>query len=161
MAGRTFLWIVFYGLALALLAGLMTWARYRFLLIDHTEEIYGLIIGVIFIGIGIWMGLKLSRPKTIVVKETVVQTETVIREIRVPEEKTAKADPALLEKLNISLREQEVLHFLAQGLSNEEIAGRLFVSLNTVKTHLSNLYFKLEVKRRTQAVEKARSLGLI
>jgi DNA-binding CsgD family transcriptional regulator len=155
MAGKTILWFTLYALVLALLAGLMTWAKYRFLLMDHVFEIYGLIIAVVFVGVGIWMGLKLSRPKTI------VKQEIVVREVLVPLPINSSPDPKVLQKLNISERELEVLQCLAQGLSNEEIASKLFISLNTVKTHLSNLYFKLEVKRRTQAVEKARTIGLI
>ena len=155
MVNKKFLWITLYGLVLALLAGLMTWAKYRFLLVDHVFEIYGLIIAVVFVGLGIWMGLRLSRPKTI------VKQEIVIKEVQVRAGVVSPVDPKVLQELNVSERELEVLQCLARGLSNEEIAGQLFVSLNTVKTHLSNLYFKLEVKRRTQAVEKARLLGLI
>jgi NarL family two-component system response regulator LiaR len=155
MVRKRFLWITLYGLVLALLAGLMTWAKYRFLLVDHVYEIYGLIIAVVFVGLGIWMGLRLSRPKTI------VKQEVVVKEVLVPTEVTSPPDPRMLQELNVSERELEVLQCLARGLSNEEIAGQLFISLNTVKTHLSNLYFKLDVKRRTQAVEKARSLGII
>ncbi|MHA4844104.1 helix-turn-helix transcriptional regulator [Flavitalea antarctica] len=140
---------------LALLAGLMTWAKYRFLLVDHVYEIYGLIIAMVFVGLGIWMGLRLSRPKTI------VKQEIVVKEVLVPTQVTSPPDPGMLQELNVSERELEVLQCLARGLSNEEIAGQLFISLNTVKTHLSNLYFKLDVKRRTQAVQKARSLGII
>jgi DNA-binding NarL/FixJ family response regulator len=161
MTGRTILWVALYGLALALLAGLMTWAKYRFLVMDHSLEIYGLIIGVIFVGVGVWMGLRLASPKTIVRTETVVQTETIIKEVQVPVYDKQNADPEQLAKLNISQRELEVLQYLAQGLSNDEIAGQMFVSQNTVKTHLSNLYVKLDAKRRTQAVEKARALGLV
>lgn len=155
MVKKRFLFITLYGLVLALLAGLMTWARYRFLLVDHVFEIYGLIIAVVFVGLGIWMGLRLSRPNTI------VKHEIVVKEVRVPALAPMPVDPKVLQDLNISERELEVLRCLAQGLSNEGIATQLFISLNTVKTHLSNLYFKLEVKRRTQAVEKARSLGII
>jgi DNA-binding CsgD family transcriptional regulator len=155
MANKKFLWITLYGLALALLSGLMTWAKYRFLLVDHVFEIYGLIVAVIFVGLGIWMGLRLSRPKTI------VQQEIVIKEVRVAAVEKSSVDRKVLQNLNVSERELEVLQCLAQGLSNEEIAAQLFISLNTVKTHLSNLYFKLDVKRRTQAVEKARTMGII
>jgi DNA-binding CsgD family transcriptional regulator len=155
MVKKKFLWITLYGLVLALLAGLMTWAKYRFLLVDHVFEIYGLIIAVVFVGLGIWMGLRLSRPKTIVTHEI------VIKEVQIPSALTSPVDPKVLRDLNVSERELEVLQCLARGLSNEEIGGQLFISLNTVKTHLSNLYFKLDVKRRTQAVEKARSLGVI
>ncbi|RYG48810.1 MAG: LuxR family transcriptional regulator [Chitinophagaceae bacterium] len=155
MVKKRVLWVTLYGFVLALLAGLMTWAKYRFLLVEHVFEIYGLIIAVVFVGLGIWMGLRLSRPKTI------VKHEIVVKEVQVPVAVSSPADPGVLQELNVSERELEVLQCLARGLSNEEIASQLFISLNTVKTHLSNLYFKLEVKRRTQAVEKARSLGII
>jgi two-component system, NarL family, response regulator LiaR len=155
MVNKKFLWVALYGLVLALLAGLMTWAKYRFLLVDHVFEIYGLIIAVVFVGLGIWMGLRLSRPKTI------VKQEIVVKEVWVASSVTPLVDPKVLQDLKVSERELEVLRSLARGLSNEEIAAQLFISGNTVKTHLSNLYFKLEVKRRTQAVEKARSLGII
>jgi DNA-binding CsgD family transcriptional regulator len=149
-------WIVLYGAGLAALTSLMVWVRYSFLVLNHALELYSLLIGIIFVGLGIWMGLKLSRPKTI------VQTETVIREVvvQVPAANAAAVvtDPS---DYNISQREYEVLQLLARGMSNQEIAGSMFVSENTIKTHLSNLYFKLDVKRRTQAVEKARSVGLI
>jgi DNA-binding CsgD family transcriptional regulator len=149
-------WIVWYGAGLAALTSLMVWIRYSFLVLNHALELYSLFIGIVFVGLGIWMGLKLSRPKTI------VQTETIIKEVQVPV--PAANIPATFTNpsdYNISQREYEVLQLLARGLSNQEIAGSMFVSENTVKTHLSNLYFKLDVKRRTQAVEKARSVGLI
>ncbi len=161
MAGKTVLWLVLYGLALAVLAAVMTWARYQFLVMDNALEIYGLIIGVVFVVVGAWMGTKLATPKTIVRTETVVHTETIVKEVHVPVYEKQKADPDQLAKLNISQREYEVLQYLAQGMSNDEIAGQMFVSQNTVKTHLSNLYFKLDARRRTQAVEKARALGLV
>lgn len=148
-------WLL-YGICLGLLAALMAWVKYRFTIIDYALEIYGLITAVVFIITGIWLGLKLSKPKTI------VQTETVVREVPVmitaDREKIA---PQLPQQLGISQREVEVLQFLSRGMSNQEIADQLFVSQNTVKTHLSNLYFKLDVKRRTQAVEKARTIGIL
>lgn len=146
-----------YGLGLGLLSVLMVWGQYKFVVLDHATELYTLLIGVIFVVVGAWAGTKLTKPKTI------VQREVVIKEVPVA------AAPAISQAdvqtavtiAGISTRELEVLQLLARGMSNEEIAGQLFVSQNTVKTHLSNLYFKLEVKRRTQAVDKARSLGLI
>jgi DNA-binding CsgD family transcriptional regulator len=161
MAARKILWVVLYGLTLAVLAALMTWAKHRFLIMEDAGEIYGLIIGITFTCVGVWMGLKLSTPKTIVRTETVVQTETIIKEVPVHVHEKIGSDPVRLAKLKISQRELEVLQYLAQGLSNDEIAGQMFVSQNTVKTHLSNLYFKLDAKRRTQAVERARAWGLI
>lgn len=164
MKKNFFIQVLIYGVCLGIAVVLLTWAKYRFLVIDHAIEIYGMIIAAVFISVGVWVGLKLSGPKTIIQKETVIQTETVIREVPVlinapVEEKIVV--PVLLPDLGISQREAEVLQFLAKGMSNQEIAGELFVSQNTIKTHLSNLYFKLDVKRRTQAVDKARSLGII
>ena len=94
MVKKRFLFITLYGLVLALLAGLMAWARYRFLLVDHVFEIYGLIVAIVFVGLGIWMGLRLSRPKTI------VKHEIVIKEVQVPAAETSLVDPRVLQELN-------------------------------------------------------------
>jgi ATP/maltotriose-dependent transcriptional regulator MalT len=108
-------------------------------------EIYGGLIALIFMGLGIWAGLKLTKRKsTLVFVQTPVQfDENKIRE------------------LGISKREHEVLELISQGLSNQEIADKLFVSLNTVKTHSARLFEKLDVNSRTKAVHKAKELGLI
>ncbi|RIV18506.1 DNA-binding response regulator [Fibrisoma montanum] len=142
--------VLLYGLALGCLLSVMAWSRYRFMVIDHALEAYVLLVAVLFVGVGIWVGLRWSAP--VVVEKTVVRPAPVV---------PLQPAPEALEQLGISSRELEVLIQLAQGYSNEEIASHLFVSTNTVKTHLSNLYAKLDVKRRTQAVDKARSLGLI
>ncbi|GCC52842.1 helix-turn-helix transcriptional regulator [Chryseotalea sanaruensis] len=111
---------------------------------DLTIEFYLGVVATIFTAVGIWTGLKLTRTKT----KVVVQTEFTFNEIE-------------LNRLGISKRELEVLTLMAQGLSNQEIADKLFVSLNTIKTHSSNLFLKLEVNRRTQAIQKAKALSLI
>jgi DNA-binding CsgD family transcriptional regulator len=157
MQRKTIINILLYGAGLGLLCALMVWAKYRLLILDHAAELYALTVGLVFVMIGAWLGNKLTKPKTI------IQQEIVVREVMVPaptESRLFFSDKALSEA-GISQRELDVLKLLAKGCSNEEIATQLFVSLNTVKTHLSNLYFKLDVKRRTQAVEKARTLGLI
>lgn len=133
--------IIIYGLALAALVFLLEYFEYRFFVRDLSIEFYILVIAILFTGLGLWVGRKLTGPKPIPTSF----------------EKNEKA----LNYLGISERELEVLVLVSEGLSNQEIAGRLFVSINTVKTHLSKLYEKLEVKRRTQAVEKAKSLMLI
>ncbi len=107
---------------------------YRTIIQDIEVEVYGVIIGVLFLIFGIWLGTKSNRKEN------------------------DKYDP---EKLGLSKREVEVLELLAQGFSNQEIADKLFVSLNTAKTHISNIYTKLNVKRRTQAIQKAREIALI
>lgn len=150
-----------YGAALGLLAVLMAWGKYRLVIIYHAVELYALLIGIIFVVVGAWLGRMLTKPKTI------VQQEIVIREVEVhvpapaPQESKLFISDGAKAATGISQRELDVLQLLARGLSNEEIAAELFVSTNTVKTHLSNLYFKLDVKRRTQAVEKSRSMGLL
>jgi len=130
-----------YGTCLAMLLFLLKWLELRFIIINHSFEIYIGAIAIIFTGLGIWLALKLARPKI----------ETVIVEKEIYE----------LNKLNLSKREMEVLQLMSEGLSNQEIALRLFVSLNTIKTHSSKLFEKLDVARRTQAVDKAKKLNII
>ena len=146
-----------YGLLAGLLAAGMAWAKYRFIIADHATELYGLVVATLFIILGIWLGLRLSKPKTIIQRETIVEEKIIIREVPVTSE-TVDTDKA--EGLGLSAREMDVLQLLSKGHSNAEIAAELFVSANTVKTHVSNLLFKLDVKRRTQAAERARALGL-
>lgn len=135
--------ILLYGLALAALVFIMKVIQYRFWVKDLTIEFYIGLIAVIFTILGVWAGLRLTRKKVVY-----VSPEFVI-------------DRNALQRLNISKRELEVLQLMAKGHSNQEIADALFVSLNTVKTHLSNLFLKLEVSRRTQAVQKAKEHRLI
>lgn len=145
---------VLYGVSLALLLFLLRFMELRFLIFNYSLEIYIGFIALLFTGLGIWLALKLSKPKT--------EIEQVIVEKVIPvPQKEFKLNENELEKLGLSPREMEVLELMADGLSNQEIAERLFLSLNTIKTHSSNLYVKLDVKRRTQAVEKAKRLSLI
>ena len=145
-------WMILYGSGLALLLFLLRWLELRFLILDHALDIYIGAIALIFTGLGIWLALKLAKPKT--------QTVIVEREIyRATDEFVL--NEAELEKLGLSRRELEVLQHMADGLSNGEIAEKIFVSLNTVKTHSSKIFEKLDVKRRTQAVEKAKRIGII
>jgi DNA-binding CsgD family transcriptional regulator len=143
--------ILVYGLSLALLLFLMRWLEFRLVLMNHATELYTGAIAVIFMVLGIWLAINLSKPKTVVLEKTVfVDTPSNF-------ERNQKA----IDELRLSKREVEVLELIAEGLSNNEIADRLFVSLNTVKTHSSKLFEKMEVKRRTQAVELAKRLGII
>ena len=148
---------VIYGISLAILLFLLKWLELRFILLSHSMEIYIGSIALLFTGLGIWLALKLMTPK--------VQVKIVeqIVEKTVPQENPDEfqLNEAMLLELGLSKRELEVLQLMATGLSNQEIAGQLFVSLNTIKTHTSNVFEKLQVKRRTQAVEKARRLSLI
>lgn len=144
---------VVYGLSMALLLFLLKWLEIRFVIMDHALEVYIGAIAAIFTGLGIWLALKLSTPR----KETLVIEKTVY--VTAPSEFVPNDKG--IKKLNLSPRELEVLQLMAEGLSNQEIAGRLYVSLNTVKTHSSNLFEKMDVSRRTQAVDKAKKLGII
>jgi two-component system, NarL family, response regulator LiaR len=145
--------IIIYGISLALLLFLLKWLELRFLLFSHSFEVYAGLIAIIFTALGIWLALKLTKPK--------IETVVVEKEVYVSRNENFVLDTSLVAKLELSKRELEILNLLAQGLSNQEIAAKLFVSLSTVKTHIQNLFEKLDVKRRLQAVEKARSLNLI
>jgi NarL family two-component system response regulator LiaR len=151
--------ILLYGVSLAALLFILKWLELRFIIIDHALEIYIGAIALIFTSLGIWLALKLTKPK---IETVVVEKEVYInKEIYITPASAFVLNQTVLNKLGISRRELEVLQLIAQGLSNQEIAERLFVSLNTVKTHSSNLFEKLDVKRRTQAIEKAKRLSLI
>ena len=142
---------ILYGAVLALLLLLLKWLEWHFVIINDASEVYASAIAVIFTGLGIWLATKLIKPKvkTIVIEKPVIGDAGFI------------LNEAELRQLRISSRELEVLQLMAEGLSNQQIAERLFVSLNTIKTHSSNLFIKMEVERRTQAVEKAKRLSLI
>ena len=142
-----------YGIALALLLALMKWLELRFVIYDHAFEIYAGAIALLFTGLGIWLAIKLTKPK--------VERQIVEKTVYLHQSADFVTDEAALRELGISGREQEVLQLMGEGLSNREIGEKLFVSENTVKTHAARVFEKLEVKRRTQAVEKARRLGLI
>lgn len=146
--------IILYGLSLALLLFLLKWLQFRFVIIDHAFEIYVGAVALIFTALGIWLALKLSKPK--------VTTVVIEKEVRVPAHSNGFVlNEKEMARLGISSRELEVLQLMAEGLSNQEIAGRLFVSLSTIKTHSSRLFEKMDVKRRTQAVEMAKRLSII
>jgi DNA-binding CsgD family transcriptional regulator len=138
--------ILLYGIALAVLVFLLKFLEFRFLVRDLSLEFYLAVIAILCTAIGVWAGLRLTRPKKILVP--------LVRD-------DFKLNEALLSQSGISKREYEVLELMSKGHSNQEIADKLFVSLNTVKTHLSNLFVKLDAKRRTQAIQKAKELGLI
>ncbi|MBB1285339.1 DNA-binding response regulator [Flavisolibacter sp. BT320] len=151
--------IVLYAIAMAAIFLLLQWMQVKLLVMDHATEIYITGIAVVFTLLGIWLAKKLTRPKTEIVKERVVVEKEVIVYQQAPE--TFLPDAGAISRLGISPRELEVLQKMAAGATNQEIANGLFVSLNTIKTHTSRLFEKLEVQRRTQAVEKARRLRII
>ncbi len=143
--------ILLYGVVGGLLIVALRLIEYRFLIESHSIEIYGALIAMVFAGVGIWLGLKLTRTK-----ETVV-----IKEITIPASTSFALNHDKVHELGITKRELEILQLIAQGLSNREIAEKLFVSENTVKTHSSRLLDKLNAKRRTQAVQLGKQFGLI
>ena len=138
--------VFLYGLLMAALIWLLKYLDYRFLVRAISLEIYLGLIAAICTALGIWMGLRLTRPKILVPPAD-------------PE--SFAPDEARLAAWGLSKREYEVLELLAQGMSNQEIADALFVSLNTITTHISNLFGKLEARRRTQAVQRAKELGIL
>ena len=143
--------ILIYGACGGLLIAALKLTEYRFLVVEHSVEIYGGLIAALFAGLGIWLGLTLTRKKP----------EVIVREIEVPAAGPFVVDQARVSKLGITPRELEILGLIAAGLSNREIAERLFVSENTVKTHSSRVFDKLGAKRRTQAVQLGKEFGLI
>jgi two-component system, NarL family, response regulator LiaR len=145
--------ILIYGISMAALLFLLKWLELRFIIIDHAFEVYVGAIAVLFTSLGIWLALKLTKRK--------VRTIIVEKEVPVHIGQPFRLNEEEVTRLGISKRELEVLQLITDGMSNQEIAERLFVSVNTVKTHTSRLFEKLEVKRRTQAIEKAKRLGLI
>lgn len=154
--------IFLYAIGLGAALFLMRWLEFRLLVISHSLEIYIGVVAILFTALGIWLALKLAKPKTqIVEKEVLVEKQIIVeKEVRVPVNEFVFNEQEA-ERLGLSKREMEVLELMAQGLSNQEIADKMFVSLNTIKTHTSNIFSKLDVKRRTAAVEAARKIGLV
>jgi two-component system, NarL family, response regulator LiaR len=144
---------ILYSISLAFLLFLLKWLELRFIIFDHSFEIYIGFIAIIFTCLGIWLALKISKPK--------IKTVVVEKEVIVTRNENFVLNTLMVSELELSKRELEILGLLAHGHSNQEIAAKLFVSLSTVKTHLQNLFLKLDVKRRTQAIEKAKRLSLI
>lgn len=142
----------YYGISLAVLLLLMKWLEWRMIIISQAFELYAGAVAILFTGLGIWLAGKLTAPKT---KTLVVEKQVFINPA------DFVVNEAEIIRLNLSKRELEVLQLMADGLSNQQIAEKLFVSLNTIKTHCSNLFVKLEVQRRTQAVETGRKLSII
>jgi NarL family two-component system response regulator LiaR len=143
--------VLIYGAIGGVLIAALKWTEFRFLVVEHSIEIYGGLIAATFAVLGIWLGLKLTRrQETIVIKEVQVL-------VAVP----FAPDQKKREGLGITPRELEILELIARGMSNREIAEKLFVSANTVKTHSSRVFDKLGAKRRTQAVQLGKELGLL
>jgi DNA-binding CsgD family transcriptional regulator len=151
MKRQTLIHAFIYGATGGVLIVVLKLIEFRFLVVEHSLEIYGGLIAALFAAVGIWLGLKLTR------KEEVV----IVKQIPVPAAEPFTLNAAEVRRLGITKRELEILELIAQGLSNREIAEKLFVSENTVKTHSSRLFDKLSAKRRTQAVQIGKEIGLI
>jgi DNA-binding NarL/FixJ family response regulator len=136
-----------YGVSMAILIGLLKFVEYRFFVRDIPLEFYIGTVAVMFTALGVWAGLRLTRPKVVT---EVIHSGTPFQ-----------INEANLRRLGISKREHEVLELISQGMSNQQIAESLFVSTSTVKTHVSNLFAKLDASRRTQAVQRAKELRII
>lgn len=138
-----------FGAIAGLLIAALKFIEYRWLVVAHSVEIYGALVAALFAGVGIWLGLKLTREKV------------VVKEVPGPPLAQFVRDEAKVAELGLTPRELEILGLLATGLSNREIAEKVFVSENTVKTHLARVFDKLGARRRTQAVERGKALRLI
>jgi DNA-binding NarL/FixJ family response regulator len=135
--------VLLYGVAMAALLGLLKVVEYRFFVREFSIEFYIGIVAIIFTVLGVWIGRQVASKKIIVMNPDFT------------------LDEAKLQQLGISKREYEVLELISQGFSNREIAERLFVSPHTIKSHSSNLFSKLNVRRRTEAIRKAKELMLL
>lgn len=147
MTGR----VPLFGLLGGVLVALLEAIEYRFLVVEHSVQIYGGLVALLFSALGIWLGLKLTR----------VREKVVVREVPVPVGGPFTRDEQRRQELGVTPRELEILELIAAGMSTREIADRLFISQNTVKTHSSSLFTKLSARRRTQAVKHAKEEGLI
>jgi DNA-binding CsgD family transcriptional regulator len=148
---QTLFYGLIYGLCGGVLIVVLKLIEFRFLVVKHSIEIYGGLIAMLFAGVGIWLGLKLTKKKEVL----------VVKEVLVPSSQPFALNEERLKLLGITKRELEILELIAHGMSNREIAEKLFVSENTVKTHSSRLFDKLSAKRRTQAVQIGKEMGLI
>ena len=145
--------IILYGLILAILVFVLKWLQWKFVILDNSIDIYVGLIAIFFTILGIWISTQLVKSK--------VETVIIEKEVIINSEEEFTINEKELKKLNLSTREYQVLQLLTQGQSNAEIAQNLFLSISTVKTHISNLFVKMDVKSRTQAIEKSKRLKII
>jgi NarL family two-component system response regulator LiaR len=143
--------ILLYGVLGGVLIALLEFIEYRWVVVEYSVEIYGALVAATFAAVGVWLGQRLTRARE----------RVVVREVLVPAPATFTRDDAQVEALGLTPRELEILERIAEGLSTREIAERLFVSENTVKTHSSRVFDKLGARRRTQAVQRGKELRLI
>jgi two-component system, NarL family, response regulator LiaR len=147
--------VLIFGLVGGLLIATLQYTEYRFVIIEHSVELYSALVAILFATFGIWLGLRITRRReTVVVKEVLVPA-------KVPALEPFAPNAAHQQTLGITARELEILTLVARGFSNREIAAQLFVSENTVKTHCARAFDKLGAARRTQAVQRGKELGLL
>jgi DNA-binding CsgD family transcriptional regulator len=165
--------VLIFGLVGGLLIPVLQYTEYRFVVIEHSVELYSALVAILFAGFGIWLGLRITRSRGTSSRETVGET-ILVKEVLVSAEASALIAPnptpfapitadrqGQQQTLGITARELEILTLIARGLSNREIATQLFVSENTVKTHCARAFDKLGAARRTQAVHRGKELGLL
>ncbi len=145
--------VLIFGLVGGVLITLLQWTEFHFVVLQHSVAIYGVLIAILFAGAGIWLGTRLLAPR-----ERIVEVEIASP---APPAPNFVADDTARERLGITRRELEILVLVARGLSNREIGETLFVSENTVKTHCSRAFDKLGARRRTEAVQRSKELGLL
>ena len=150
--------VFIFGLVGGLLIAILQYTEYRFVIIEHSVELYTALVAILFAAFGIWLGLRITRSREII-RETVVVKEVLVQADPTPELFASKT--AHQQTLGVTARELEILTLIARGLSNREIATQLFVSENTVKTHCARVFDKLGAARRTQAVQRGKELGLL
>lgn len=144
--------IILYSLVMAILVFLLKWLQWKYLITDNSLDVYIALIAVFFTVLGIWIATQLAKQK--------IKTVVVEKEVYVSQSESLTLNEDELKRLNLTSREQEVLGLLVRGYTNAEIGDRLFLSVSTVKTHVSNLFLKMDVKNRIQAVEKANRLKI-
>lgn len=145
--------IILYGLTLAILIFLLKWVQWNFLIVNMAIDFYIGLVALFFTILGIWVATKLLKPK--------IETVIVEKEVVVPQSGEFTINEAELKKLNLSNREYEVLQLISKGHRNVEIARALFISISTVKTHVSSILEKMDAKSRTHAVTKAKKMRVV
>jgi NarL family two-component system response regulator LiaR len=151
--------VIIFGLVGGLLIAVLQYTEYRFIIIEHSVELYSALVAILFATFGIWLGLRITRSRE-TIRETVVVKEVLVP-AKAPALEPFAPDTSRQQTLGITARELEILNLIARGFSNREIATQLFVSENTVKTHCARTFDKLGAARRTQAVQRGKELGLL
>ncbi len=144
--------LILYGLMLGLLIFVLKWMQWQFLIRDNSIDIYVGLIAIFFTVLGLWIATQLIKPK--------IETVFIEKEIIIHQTENFILNETELNRLNLSNREYEILQLLTKGKSNAEIAGNLFLSVSTIKTHVSNIFIKMDVKSRAQAIEKSKRLRI-